>query len=68
MSTLDERAALAKNKKAALGEDIDLDAFSVDSTGLDYIEDLTSLPEADNKRLLLSGVDVYEKERAGTYV
>jgi hypothetical protein len=68
MSDLDERAARAKDKKASLGEDIDLASYTTEPFHLDYIEDLTSLPEEERIRLLLAGVDVQEKERSGTYV
>ncbi|MBW1982826.1 MAG: SufD family Fe-S cluster assembly protein [Deltaproteobacteria bacterium] len=68
MLDLNERAERARDKKAAIGEDIDLDAYTVEPGQEDYIEDLRSLPAEDQSRLLLAGVDVQERDRAGTYV
>ncbi len=66
---LKERAAKAADKKAALGQDIDLkefdDSFVVHSYMAD--EDLCALPQAEQKRLIMSGLDVTQKERAGTF-
>ncbi|MBW1743700.1 MAG: SufD family Fe-S cluster assembly protein [Deltaproteobacteria bacterium] len=68
MRDLDERALQAKEKKAGLGPDVDLDAFESAEVAHDYVEDLTALSDEDKKRMILAGVDVEEKDRAGTYV
>jgi Fe-S cluster assembly protein SufB len=66
---LKERAAKAADKKAALGQDIDLkefdDSFVVHSYMAD--EDLCALPQVEQKRLIMAGLDVSQKERAGTF-
>jgi Fe-S cluster assembly protein SufB len=66
---LKERAAKAADKKAALGQDINLkefdDSFVVHSYMAD--EDLCALPQAEQKRLIMAGLDVNQKERAGTF-
>lgn len=68
MRVLDEKALKAKEKKAALGPDIDLDTYQSEPVSHDYVEDLGSLSEADKKQMILAGVDAEEKERSGTYV
>jgi len=68
-SELKERAAKALDKKAAIGPDVNLDEFHTDPVPHSPLssEELRSLPEIERHRLLLSGVDVNEKERGGTY-
>jgi len=69
MRDLDEKASQAKEKKAALGVDIDLDQYGLSvSLPHDYVEDLDTLSEADKKRMILAGVDAKETDRSGTYV
>ncbi len=68
MRDLEEKARQAKNKKAALGPDIDLDAFQSDPVPHDYLEDLEALSEADKKQMILAGVDAKERDRSGTFV
>lgn len=68
MRNLKEDALKASDKKAALGPDIDLGSYYSDAVPHNYIEDLTSLPESDKKRMIISGVDAHEKERCGTFV
>jgi Fe-S cluster assembly scaffold protein SufB len=66
---LKERAVKAAEKKAALGQDINLkefdDSFVVHSYMAD--EDLCALPQVEQKRLIMAGLDVSQKERAGTF-
>jgi len=66
---LKERAVKAADKKAALGQDINLkefdDSFVVHSYMAD--EDLCALPLGEQKRLIMAGLDVSQKERAGTF-
>jgi Fe-S cluster assembly scaffold protein SufB len=68
MRDLDEKALQAKEKKATLGLDVDLSAYSSEPVTHDYVDDLSTLPEADKKRMILAGVDADEKDRSGTYV
>jgi Fe-S cluster assembly scaffold protein SufB len=66
---LKERAAKAVEKKAGLGPDINLkefdDSFVVHSYMAD--EDLCELPQEEQKRLIMAGLDVTQKARAGTF-
>ena len=68
-SELKERAEKALGKKAAIGPDIDLGTFETEGATHKYLsdEDMLNLPEQDKQRLVLSGVDVAEKERGGTF-
>jgi Fe-S cluster assembly scaffold protein SufB len=66
---LKERAARAVEKKAALGKDIDLNEFDDSFVPHSYMadEDLCGLPQEEQKRLIMAGLDVTQKERAGTF-
>jgi Fe-S cluster assembly scaffold protein SufB len=66
---LKERAAKAKDKKALLGPDIDLKEFEKAPVPHKYLadEELCTLPEDDQKRLVMAGLDVRKKERGGTF-
>ncbi len=68
MRDLDKKALKAKEKKATLGQDIDLDSFKVGYVHHEYVEDLTTLSDSDKARMILAGVDAEEKERSGTYI
>jgi len=66
---LREKAKKAKDKKGAIGPDINLDEFDQAPVPHSYLaeEDLCDLPQEEQKRLIMSGLDVTEKERGGTY-
>ncbi|MBW2266390.1 MAG: hypothetical protein JRF28_09595 [Deltaproteobacteria bacterium] len=68
MRDLDEKALKAKDKKAALGQDIDLGMFDSSPVSHNYVKELAVLPTVDKERMLHAGVDTGEKERSGTYV
>jgi Fe-S cluster assembly scaffold protein SufB len=68
MRDLEEKAMQAREKKAGLGLDIDLEAYQSGPVSHDYVKDLGSLSEDDKKRMILAGVDAEEKDRSGTYV
>jgi len=68
MRDLDEKALQAKEKKAALGPDIDLDSYRSEPVPHDYLEDIGALSEADKKQMILAGVDAKERERSGSFV
>jgi uncharacterized protein len=63
------RAEKAAAKKAAIGPDVDLgefdDSFVVHSYMAD--EELCDLPQEEQKRLIMAGLDVTQKQRAGTF-
>jgi len=68
MRDLEEKALQAREKKAGLGLDIDLETYQSEPVSHDYVKDLGSLSEDDKKRMILAGVDAEEKDRSGTYV
>ena len=68
MRDLDARATQAKEKKAALGADIELDDYQTDPVSHDYVENLEELSDSDKERMILAGVDAKETDRSGTYV
>ncbi|NNG06898.1 MAG: SufD family Fe-S cluster assembly protein [Desulfobacteraceae bacterium] len=66
---LRESATKAVEKKAAIGPDINLDEFDEAPVPHTYLadEDLCALPEEEQQRLIMAGLDVSKKERSGTY-
>ncbi len=66
---LKERAAKASGKKALIGRDINLDEFEKAPVPHKYLadEDLCALPEEEEQQLIMSGMDITQKERGGTY-
>ncbi len=64
-----EKAKKALDKKAALGSDVNLDEFEKAEVPHAELsdEDLMKLPEEEREQLIMSGLDLTEKERAGTY-
>jgi Fe-S cluster assembly scaffold protein SufB len=66
---LKEKAKKAKDKKGAIGPDINLNEFDQAPVPHSYLAegDLCDLPQEEQKRLIMSGLDVTEKERGGTY-
>jgi uncharacterized protein len=66
---LKEKAEKARDKIAAIGPDIDLNQFDTAPVQHAYLadEDLCHLPESDQQRLSMSGMDVTKKERIGTF-
>jgi len=61
-------ARKAKDKKAAIGPDIDLDTYSLESSIHEDVKNLDTLSKGDQERMILAGLDVSEKERSGTYI
>jgi hypothetical protein len=51
MRSLDEKALSARDKKAKLGQDIDIEAYGSESVSHNYVKDLDALPEADKIRI-----------------
>ena len=64
-----EAAKAAANKKAALGPDVDLQAFATEVDEHKYLKDPSKLPAADKENMLKAGVMVDDLgERSGTYI
>jgi hypothetical protein len=63
------RAEKAAAKKAALGPDVDLSEFDDSFVAHSYMadEELCDLPQEEQKRLIMAGLDVTQKQRAGTF-
>ena len=68
MRALDDKASQAKEKKAALGPDINLNNYSSETIQHSIVDDLTMLSDSDRGRMILAGVDANEKDRSGTYI
>lgn len=66
---LKERAVKASEKKALIGPDINLDEFEKAPVPHRYLadEDLCALPEEEEQQLIMSGLDLTQKDRGGTY-
>lgn len=69
VTELEEKARRALDKKAAFGDDVDLDSFDRTFVPHKYLaeEEICALPEDEQKRLIMSGLDVTDKGRGGTY-
>jgi len=66
---LKERAEKARDKKAAIGPDVNFEEFDPAPVPHSYMaeEELCALPMADQKNLLMAGLDVSGKGRGGTF-
>lgn len=66
---LRQKAEQAAEKKAALGPDINLDAFEKAPVPHAYLadQDLCAIPAAEQQHLLMAGLDLTERERGGTF-
>jgi Fe-S cluster assembly scaffold protein SufB len=66
---LRERAQKAVEKKAAIGPDINLQEFDPAPVPHAYLadEELCELPQEEQKRLIMAGLDVTQKGRGGTF-
>ncbi len=69
MSQLKDKAEAAKGKPAAIGDDIDLDRYTVTSDNIPYQEDLTKVPAKAKKQMLNAGVMLDDlSQRSGTFI
>lgn len=66
---LKEKANKARDKKGAIGPDIDLTKFDEAPIHHSYMadEDLCAIPDDEQNRLIMAGLDVTKKDRGGTY-
>ena len=66
---LREKASKAKDKRGAIGPDVDLTKFDETPVTHSYMadEDLCSIPKEEQNRLIMAGLDVTKRERGGTY-
>jgi len=68
MHELNDKAERARDKKAALGPDIDLGTFSDEPVPHAYMDDLSKLAEEDKQQILQAGVDAGGAGKSGTYL
>lgn len=68
-SELKEKALSAKDKKAAIGSDVNLDDFDEAPVPHEYMadEELCAIPADELEHLMMAGLDVTKKERGGTF-
>jgi len=59
VTELEEKARRALDKKAAFGDDVDLDSFDRTFVPHKYLaeEEICALPEDEQKRLIMSGLE-----------
>ncbi|RJR30176.1 MAG: SufD family Fe-S cluster assembly protein [Desulfobacteraceae bacterium] len=69
LEELRQRALKAADKKPAIGTDFDLSDFDIAPVQHSYLADeqLCELPQTEQKRLIMAGLDVHKKERSGTF-
>ena len=67
-SELRRKAEAAREKKAAFGEDIDLDSYGEGSRDLERVDSLEELDEEDRRTLLNAGVIPSGEGRSGSIV
>ncbi|MCU0861611.1 MAG: SufD family Fe-S cluster assembly protein [Methanomassiliicoccales archaeon] len=65
---LKRKAEAAREKKAAFGEDIDLETFRSGSKDLERVKRLAELDEEEKRTLLQAGVLPTEEGRSGSFV
>lgn len=64
-----DRAEKAINKKAAIGEDIDLNEYEVmDRDAYEKIDSIEDLDNSDKKTMTSVGIDTTEEERSASFV
>ncbi len=68
MRGIDEKAEEAKEKKAALGPDIDLTTFTAEPVAHDALPDLEKLSDEDKRQMTKAGIDTREAGRSGSYI
>jgi Fe-S cluster assembly scaffold protein SufB len=70
INDIEKKAKAAVDRKALFGDDLDLAQYDRSFVPHKYLADdeMCSLPEDDQQRMLMSGLDVTGKGRGGTYV
>lgn len=63
-----ERAEYAKAKKAALGEDVDIEKYTTGTKNYDTLNSLDEFPEEYKQNLLDAGIEPSGKERSGSFL
>lgn len=68
LNDLTKRAEAAVDKKAPIGEDIDLTKYVKPSEKYEYVEQLETLSEEERERLLAVGIDTKAEQRSGSFI
>ncbi|MDO5825924.1 MAG: hypothetical protein BZ137_04250 [Methanosphaera sp. rholeuAM130] len=69
MVSIKDRAEKALNKKAAIGEDIDLDEYeTMDVDAYEHVDSLEDLDKSDKDTLTSVGMDTTEEERSASFL
>lgn len=68
MRDVDERALKAKEKKAALGPDVDLSTFTAEPVKHAALSNLGELSDEDRRQMIKAGIDAGEADRSGSYI
>ncbi len=68
MRDIDERALKAKEKKAALGPDVDLATFTAEPVRHAALSNLSQLSDEDRRQMIKAGIDAGETGRSGSYI
>jgi hypothetical protein len=68
MRDVDERALKAKEKKAALGPDVDLSTFTAEPVKHGALSNLGQLSDEDRNQMVKAGIDAQEAGRSGSYI
>ncbi len=67
MREVKQRAEKSRNKTAALGPDLDLEAFSRVGGKLEYDPEYRNFSPEERDRLLKAGIELMDQEHAGTF-
>ena len=65
---ISERAQRAKEKKAVLGEDVDIEQFTTETQEHEALSSLEAISEDYKQDMLEAGIDPSEKERSGSFL
>jgi hypothetical protein len=68
MRDIDEKALKAREKKAALGPDVDLSTFTADPVQHSALKSLDQLSDEDRRQMIKAGIDAQEAGRSGSYI
>jgi Fe-S cluster assembly scaffold protein SufB len=68
LDEIKKKAVAAKDKKALLGADIDLDNYSTNPSPHEPVGDLTVFSKEEQQRLRMSGITTDAHNRAGTFI
>jgi hypothetical protein len=68
MSEIKERAGQSREKKALLGQDLDLQQFSRQGGAWEYDPDYRGFSPEERSRLLATGIELTDADHAGTFL